>query len=191
MSISVRTSVPLLEHLGSFEHDGGTVAAVLFEGGRLSYPARREIEHMLGYTDPYTLELEARVIEGMSSQWNAAVRFLARLATEQHRGDPTLDLLWGAHHSFMYPEGTGRPTKGAGQAPSIDRLVAALVTVQKYQDLLAGGEHLVLGVIIEAAEVMVQGLHAEGLPPTMAGLEELFDGADPACVALGLVRFGS
>jgi hypothetical protein len=190
VNVSVRTSTALVEHLNTFEHDGGTVAGVLFEGGRLAYPARKEIETMLGYTDPYTIELEARVIEGMSTQWNAAVRFLSRLATEQNRGEQTLDLLWSAHHSFMYPEGTANYKAGAGQKPSIDRLVAALVTIKKYEELLQT-DHLVLSVIVEASEVVVGGLHAVGLPPTMVGLEELFDGADPACVALGLVSFGS
>lgn len=43
--ITVRTNLSLLEHLSTFEVDGGTVASLLFEGGRLSYPGRKEIEY--------------------------------------------------------------------------------------------------------------------------------------------------
>lgn len=185
--VTVRTNPELLEHLRQFSQDGTNMAEVIFEGGRLAYPGRKDLEYELGYSDPYTLELEARVIEGMPARWNAAVRFLARLATDQNVDEPTLSLIWSAHNSYMYPSGYSDSAVGVGKAPSLDRLVAALVSIEKYESLLAT-EHLVLSVIPEAAEVVVKGLHSVGLPPTIEGLEELFDGAPPACVGLGLVE---
>jgi hypothetical protein len=175
--LTVRTNPELLEHLRQHEHDGATVESLLFEGGRLSYPGRKEIEYQLGYTEPYTLELEARVIEGMPPRWNSAARFLSRLMFDRLTDswpDPTLELLWAAHQTFKGP-------------PSLDRLVASLVCIEFHKELVAS-EVLVTSTIMEAAQVLVNGLHSVGLPPTHEGLEELFDGAPPACVGLGLVE---
>lgn len=181
--LKIRTSELLAEHLSNFVYDGATVDSLLFDGGRLAYPGRKELEYQLGYEEPYTLALEARVIEGMSRQWNSACRFLARLATERVMKDGgydhTIELLWSAHHAFAY--------RGEPEDPSTDRLVAALVSIEFYKNLLAN-DALVMSTIIEASEVLVRGLHSHGLPPTLAGLEELWDGAPPACVGLGLVE---
>lgn len=174
--ISVRHSKDLLSHLSSFEVDGATVASALFDGGRLSYPERRRMEHELSFTEPYQLEHEARVMLGMSSQWNAACRFLAKLATRKFSdSDPTLELLWTAHDAFAHL------TKEAGP-PSLDRLVAALVIVHD-----ARKHDLVASVLFQACEVVVLGLQSEGFPPSGASLEEICDGALPACVGLGMV----
>lgn len=172
--IAIRTSLVLLEHLRSHELDGATVASALFDGGRLSYPGRKDIEHQLGYTEPYTLELEARVIEGMPPRTVASVRYLAYIATEAHRGfDLTLDLLWGTHHAYHNRK----------EGPSLDRLVAALVAIEdlRLHDISDEAASV-------AASRVILHLHTIGLPPTKEGLEELFDGADPACVGLGMVQ---
>jgi hypothetical protein len=170
--LTVRTNTELLNHLTEFVHDGATVSSLLFEGGRLSYPGRKEIEYQLGYVEPYTLELEARVIEGLPKKMEAAIRFLA--AESDHLllsgDDATLELLWKAHSSW---------TGGI----SLDRLVAALVVVSYAID----GRTLSSDVE-RAAEMLVRGLHSLGFPPNEAGLEELFDGAPPACVGLGMVE---
>lgn len=171
--IAVRTNPSLLSHLQTFEVDGATVDSLLFEGGRLAYPGRKEIEYELGYADPYTLAMEARVIEGLSKRANAAIRLLAREADDHllfSMEDSTLELLWRSHGSW---------TKGI----SLDRLVAALVMVEYALD----GRTLNADVE-RAAEILVTELHRAGFPPTRVGLEELFDGAAPACVGLGLVE---
>lgn len=170
--ISVRTSLALLHHLRTYEEDGSTVASALFDGGRLSYPGRKDIEYEFSIIEPYTLELEARVIEGLPVKFRGSISFLARVATEAHRGlDPTLDLLWAAHSSFR------------GEGVALDRLVAALVTVQ---DIKTHG--IEDAIACEASLRLIAGMHSLGLPPTHIGLEEIFDGADPACLGLGLVE---
>ncbi len=180
--IVVRPNQKLMEHLRTYEYDGATVDSLLFEGGRLAYPGRKEIEHQLGYIEPYTLELEARVIEGLSPKMVAAIRLLSREAMcipgplkvwSHDDADPTLELLWMAHGSW-------------DGAPSFDRLVAALVMIE--YTLEAGPQGTFDPMIEMAAEVLVRGLHKLGFPPTHEGLEELFDGAPPACVGLGLVE---
>ena len=174
--IRIRTSPGLLAHLRKHEHDGSTVATVLFGGGRLHYPGRQHVEMQLGHADPYTLELEARVIDGFDKRTAASIRFLSRLATDRVLNDelidPTLQLLWDAHASYR-----GEPT-----SPSLDRLVAALVEIQANLLVPFPKE------IGDGADVLISGLHAFGFPPTRAGLEELFDGAPPASVGLGIVE---
>lgn len=174
--IVVRPNLKLMEHLRTFEYDGATVDSLLFEGGRLAYPGRKEIEHKLGYIEPYTLELEARVIEGLPKKMSAAIRLLSREAVstpgplaEDHL-DPTLELLWMAHGAW-------------NDEVSLDRLVAALVMVEYATRVGPLDPNVEM-----AAEVLVRGLHALGFPPTHEGLEELFDGAPPACIGLGLVE---
>ncbi len=169
--VTVRTNESLLEHLRTFEHDGATVDSLLFEGGRLSYPGRKDIEYQLGYVEPYTLELEARVLEGISPRMAASIRILADAARDLAMSEPTLEFLWAAHSSWR-----------AGV--SLDRLVAALVMVEYATD---DRSVLVDEDVQRAAEFLVRGLHTMGFPPNEAGLEELFDGAPPACVGLGLV----
>lgn len=180
MTVSVRTNPKLLEHLRQWEHDGATVDSLLFEGGRLSYPGRKEIEYQLGYTEPYTIELEARIVEGISPRFAAAVRMLANNVKLCEELDPTLELLWSAHSSW------------SANGISLDRLVAALVMIQIMQDgerdnHLSAIEACQNVDLNRAAVILVKGLHSFGLPPTQLGLEELFDGAPPACVGLGLV----
>jgi hypothetical protein len=169
--IVIRTNTELLDHLRSFVHDGATVDSLLFEGGRLAYPGRREIEYQLGYVEPYTLELEARVIEGLPKKVSSAIRVLADAARALAMSEPTLDLLWAAHSSWR-------------EGVSLDRLVAALVMVEYATD---DRSWIVDEDVQRAAEILIRGLHSTGFPPTDEGLEELFDGAPPACVGLGLV----
>lgn len=169
--VTVRTNLELLEHLKSFTQDGATVESLLFEGGRLSYPGRKEIEYQLGYVEPYTLELEARVLEGLSPRVAAAIRILADEAQGLAMIDPTLELLWAAHGAWR-------------GGISLDRLVAALVMVEYATD---DRSVLFSDDVTRAAELLVQGLHSMGFPPNQHSLEELFDGAAPACVGLGLV----
>jgi hypothetical protein len=170
--ISVRTNLDLMNHLRTFEVDGATVDSLLFEGGRLAYPGRKEIEYQLGYTEPYTLELESRAIEGIKPKMAASIRILADAARDLAMSEPTLELLWAAHSSWR-----------AGI--SLDRLVAALVMVEYATD---DRQILVSDDVRRAAEILVKGLHSSGFPPDEKGLEELFDGAPPACVGLGLVE---
>lgn len=171
--VSVVVDSTLLAHLQTWQHDGATVASSLFADGRLSYPGRDYVEEQLGAPDPYTLAHEARVIRGLGARAEAAVRILSWEANRRHASDdPTLELLWLAHESAGPLEGI-----------SPDRLVAALVSVQEltsghWWDMEAGC----------AAQVLVEDLTALGFPPTQEGLEELFDGAEPACVGLGLVQ---
>ena len=173
--VTVRTNLELLEHLRTFEQDGATVAGALFEGGRLSYPGRRELEYMLGYTEPYTLELEARVIEGLPRRMAAAIRILADVAGDLASSEPTLDLLWAAHSTWR-------------SGVSLDRLVAALVVVEMLVSSNSVGTWYGRDADLQqAAQVLVGGMHSIGFPPSQASLEELFDGAPPAAVGLGLV----
>ncbi len=170
--ILVRTCQSLLEHLVSHEHDGTTVALSLFSDGRLMYPGRRDVEEQMGAEDPYTLEHEARIVVGLGRRTEAAIRMLAREASARHTGhDPTLDLLWSAHVSAPSSEGI-----------SLDRVVAALVAVQELSEGNWNDPD-----VIEAAVVMIDGLRSAGFPPSRSGLEELFDGADPAVCGLGMV----
>lgn len=171
--ITVATDQSLLEHLRTFEHDGGTVAGTLFEGGRLSYPERKELEHQLGQPEPYTLELEARTVSGLTKPMAAAVRLLCREAISRRWFpdlDPTLELLWMAHGSW-----TG--------GTSLDRLVCAMTMVE-----YAMNNRTFDRDIEDACQVLVAGLYALGMPPTSEMYEELFDGAYPACAGLGLVE---
>lgn len=173
--LTIRSNPRLMEHLTTFAVDGATVDSLLFEGGRLAYPGRKEIEYLLGYEEPYTLALEARVIEGISPQMAASIRTLGRFArTTSNDGrtdqiDSTLELLWLAHESWDR------------NGISLDRLVAALVGVNLALENKADD------VIEDACAVLIKELHLLGFPPTHEGLEELFDGAPPACVGLGLV----
>lgn len=163
----------LFEHLRTWEHDSTTVEAALFHDGRLLYPGRWDVEDHLGAQDPYTLAHEARVLVGLGARPSAAVRLLAREATERHaHEDPTLELLWLSHGSAGGLRGT-----------SLDRLVAALVAINELTLGLWWDEAAVM-----AAQVLVADLHGLGFPPTREGLEELFDGAEPACVGLDLVE---
>ena len=176
MSLTIRSDPRLLDHLTQFEVDGATVDSLLFEGGRLSYPGRKEIEYHLGYEEPYTLALEARVIEGISTKMSASIRTLARFARTipnddwSNEIDPTLELLWLSHEGWDQ------------NGIALDRLVAALCGVGFAMNNKQNE------VIEEACAILVRGLHSMGFPPTYEGLEELFDGAPPACVGLGLVE---
>ena len=180
MTITLKVSSTLLSHLMTYEVDGGSVGTLLFEaGGRLSYPGRADLERLMGYPEPYTLEHECRTVQGLSKKTASAIRFLAGAATLKFKGfDPTLDMLWGVHDAYSPEEREG---------PSVDRVVAALVMVEhvssEHQVLLAVSNDVYL-----AALLLVQGMHAAGFPPTQAGLESLFDGAEPACCGLGLVE---
>ncbi len=176
MTFIVRQSSELLDHLRTFEVDGSTVEGALFEGGRLHYPERRRMEHDLGFIEPYMLEHEARVIDGMGTRWNAACIFLARVASKRHaERDATLALLWGSHAAFQSKQAC---------PPSLDRLVAALVTVEEALGIQVGGAPP--GLVL-ACTTLVAGLQAEGFPPSGLALEEICDGAVPACVGLDLV----
>jgi len=177
--MEVSLSEELLQHLATHEIDGATVAGSLFEGGRLSYPERRRMEYELGFSEPYLLEHEARVIRGMPVQWNECVAFLSRIATRRAVDDPTLELLWGSHDAFIHAE-------KRGEAVSLDRLIAALVVIH---DALGmdGNANRGLRPLIEASAVLIRGLESEGFPPSSAALEEICDGALPACVGLGIV----
>ena len=171
--ITVRLSSTLRHHLETYEVDAATVASVLFDGGRFSYPGRKEMEYELAYTEPYTLDHESRVIEGLPRKVTAAIRLLSHEATKRFKGDPTLDMLWEAHEAYPRPEKEG---------PSLDRFVAALVMMQHAMDERTFDDDIEL-----ACTALISGLQAEGFPPSSESLEELFDGAPPACVGLGLV----
>lgn len=148
-----------------------------FQGGRLSYPGRKDLEAEMGGLDPYTISHEARTAKGLPIDLTAAVRFLARQVTLAFgESDPRLGLLWGVHDEFSY--GLAEP----GEV-SLDRFVGALVGVEQVRR-----GHGVTPESLEAAEVVLMGMHSLGLPPTHLGLEELFDGAFPACVGLGIVE---
>ena len=178
--IRVHHSDALMLHLETFEDDGATVASLLFDGGRLSYPERQHMEYQLGFSEPYTLYHEARVMTGMGPQWNAACRFLARLATRKSAGhDPTLDLLWTAHDAFSH-------LSNPAEDPALDRLIAALVTIHDARKL-ERRDGTGAGTLVRAGEILIRGLHSQGFPPSSAALEELCDGAMPACVGLGMI----
>lgn len=173
MTVTVQPDRSLLEHLRTFEHDGATVASALFEGDRLTYPGRRELEFQLGVPEPYTLELEARTVGGLPRPMNAAIRLLCREAISRRWFpdlDPTLELLWMAHGAWH-----------GGTA--LDRLVCALVMVEYAMNNRTFDDD-----IEEASVILVRGMHSLGLPPSSESLEEIFDGAWPACVGLGLVE---
>lgn len=171
--IVVRPCQLLLEHLQTYQVDGASVASALFREGRLWYPSRWEVEDLMQAPDPYTLGHEARVISGLPAPVVSSINLLSWQATQRHaHRDPTLELLWLSHGSLVSPLG-----------PSLDRLVAALVTVEELTEGLWWDD-----AAYEAMEVLVDGLNRLGFPPTRAALEEIFDGADPACVGLGLVE---
>lgn len=177
-SLAVRHSPRLLEHLRTHVIDGSTVDAALFEGGRLMYPARRVVEQTMGRPEPYTIEYEARVLDGLGSSVRASLWLLSAEATERLRGtDPTLDLLWGSHAAYPRLDGEG---------PSLDRLVTALVMVGQMRDGDLSGD----GDLERAAILLVRAMAALGFPPSAVSLEEIWDGAAPACVGLGLVEVG-
>ncbi len=177
--MNVRHSPQLQQFLSSYEVDGTTVAAALFDGGRLWYPGRRELEHALGYTEPYTLEHESRVIDELPAPVAKAIRLLARSAPSVlPELDPTLELLWEAHASWVPPS----PLIVAG-----DRLVAALVTTHAISEVGSPPEQFVGGELAMAALRLITFMQSTGFPPSSAALEEIFDGAPPACVGLGLV----
>jgi len=171
--ITVKHSPTLKDWLSTCIVDGGTVDSLLFDGGRLSYPGRQEIEVQLGMAEPYTLDHEARTIEGLSRKVQASIRLLSAHATRLYGdSDHTLHLLWEAH--MLYP----RPL---GEGPSLDRLIAALVMVQMATTVEVDAD------IDYASVVLITALHAEGFSPSSAAIEELCDGAPPASVGLGLV----
>lgn len=177
MDLRIRESETLLRHLQTYRVDGATVDSVLFEGGRMFYTGRKEIEQQLGHTEPYTLSHEARVVEGFLRSINASIRLLSGIATCHFDGhDNTLDLLWQSHAAYERPMFEG---------PSLDRLVAALVMVEH----IRGNGHQSRDVQ-RACCVLVRGLNAAGFPSSGEALEEIWDGAAPACVGLGLVDIG-
>jgi hypothetical protein len=178
--IKVVHSPALYKHLSEWTLDGASVASVLFDGNRLSYPERRTLETELGYVEPYTLEHESRTIVGFSRRTMAAIRLLSRDATELLSSvDQTLELLWRAHDAWIRTE------------VSLDRLIAALVMVQSILDREDDPDRCLTPQHMEqtdAAFALIEGMYTMGFPPTRAALEEIFDGAPPACVGLGLVE---
>lgn len=184
MTIVVRHSPDLQTHLETFEVDGTTVAATLFHGGRLAYPGRKDLEQSLGYTEPYTIQHESRVIEGLPRNVRDAVLKLAEAAQHISELDPTLELLWEAHSSW-------RAHKARVDAVSGDRLVTALAIIQLLtleSDLGAYfDETYDTKSLASAATKLLTYMHSVGLPPSSESLEEIFDGAPPASVGLGLV----
>ena len=176
IALTVRQSPTLLNHLKIHDHDGATVETALFEGGRLQYPGRQQIEQQLGFMDPYTIELESRVLVGFFQSVTASIRLLSRAATETFRGqDETLDLLWDSHNSYVRPSGEG---------PSLDRLVAALVMVEHAKQTQTSPD------IEYACLVLIRGLSAAGFPPGQRALDELWADCPPACIGLGLITLG-
>lgn len=169
--IVLRHSRTLAEFLGQFtDSDGGSFAELIFADGRLAYPARTDIEKVLGFDDPHTLDHESRVFHGASPRFSSAVKLLAAEATDRLQGwDPTLDLLWSAHHTAL---------REVGEV-SVDRLVAALVAVQMF----ASGAWNPTEWDMPAL-ALVEEMHMAGMPPTKHVLSEL---GEPACVLLGLV----
>lgn len=172
LSLRVSHSLPLERHLRSFEVDGTTVEATLFSDGRLMYPGRHDVEQTMQAAEPYTLWHEARVIEGFFGSIYKAIWVLSDAATELPDLDPTLEVLWRSHAA-------ARPLN---LAPSLDRLVAGLVMVE----WLRAGR--VNGPWDDAAVTLVRAMGAAGFPPSANALEEIWDGAAPACVGLGLVE---
>jgi hypothetical protein len=175
--ITVKHSQHLLSHLQTYKVDDGTVASLLFEGGRLSYPGRKALEHELGYIEPYTLEHEARVISGLPKKVSASIRLLASDMTSRLHGfDITLDLLWQSHQAYQRQKDEG---------PSLDRFIAALVAVKMASD---DNIYSTWKDADDACYILISGLHSVGFPPTADMLEELWDGAAPASVGLGIVE---
>lgn len=180
MTFTVRPSDHLLAHLSAYHHDGSSVAEALFAGGRLCYPGRHHVEQQLGCPDPYGLGHESRVLEGPGVP-AAQIRLLAGLATDRAAGiDPTLDLLWHAHRSHRV----------TGEGPSLDRLVASLVALRALHDALwePGRDRCFWPALLEAGAGLYGWMQAEGLPPSEHALEEICDGAMPACIGLNLVE---
>lgn len=186
MSISVHTSPSLLKHLSTYQVDGATVEGAFFADGRLQYPGRAGLELEYNYVEPYTLKQEARVIEGLGIKANACIRMLSSWATASLAGtDPTVDFIWEAHDEYQLLAAHDNPDEG----PSLDRLLAALVAVHELKDETVKVEDDDFDqILLTAAVTLVQELHRVGLPPTHAGLEEIFDGAEPAVAALGCVE---
>lgn len=166
--ITVKHSSELEQWLSTYEVEGQTIANVLFAGGRLSYPGRKEIEIQLGETEPYTLTHEARVIYGLPKNVENAIKLLADLAFE-YADDPTLEMLWDAHSAYR-------------KEISLDRLVAALVGVNIVSSNSETGVSLASSCL-----TLVSFLNSAGFPPSSIALEEICDGAMPACVGLNLV----
>lgn len=180
LSLRVSHSPVLEKHLSTFEVDGTTVEGALFSDGRLMYPGRQGLEQIMHAAEPYTLWHEARVVEGFFGSINQAIWLLAEQATEVPDLDPTLEVLWRSHAAAR-----GIGLAASPLAPSLDRLVAALVTVQRLSELAEPERALA-----DAAIVFVRGLTAAGFPASAAALEEIWDGAAPACVGLVLVDIG-
>ena len=176
LSLRVTHSPRLMEHLSKFEVDGTTVEASLFADGRLTYPGRHDIEQTMLAPEPYTLWHEARVIEGLFESISSAIWKLSALVSSADDLDPTLEVLWRSHSN----------AEQLKVPPSLDRLVAAMVAVEK----LKSSRQPSGDPMGEAAYVMVRGFAAAGFPLSAAAMEELWDGAAPACVGLGLVDIG-
>lgn len=171
--VQVLIDPTLFDHLQTWSHDGATVASALFQDGRIYYPGRWDVENHIGDVDPYTLGHEARVVVGLGPKAEAAIRLLSREVTRRHaEEDGTLELLWLSHES-------AGPLLGA----SLDRLVAALVAVHELTVGIWWDQEAAV-----AAEVLVAEMTNAGFPPTRESMEELMDGAEPACVGLGLVE---
>lgn len=176
LSLRVTHSPKLMEHLAKFEVDGTTVEATLFADGRLMYPGRHDIEQTMKAPEPYTMWHEARVIEGLFESISTAIWKLSAFVSSADDLDPTLEVLWRSHAN----------SEGLRIPPSPDRLVAAMVAIEKLKDSRRpSGDHL-----DEAAYVLVRGFAAAGFPLSANALEEIWDGAAPACVGLGLVDIG-
>jgi hypothetical protein len=176
LTLTISHSPPLEKHLSEFEVDGATVASVLFADGRLMYPGRHDVEQTMQAADPYTLWHEARVVGGLFGSISKAVWDLALAAGELPDLDPTLDLLWRSHAAAQALLSSG---------PSLDRLVAALVMVESLRRSGRGPRAL-----DDSAIVLVRAMAAAGFPASATSLEEIWDGAAPACVGLGLVEIG-
>lgn len=178
MTLSVKTDASLLSHLKEFDVDGSTVESALFAGGRLTYPGRRDLEMQLGFDEPYTIGHEARVVIGLPPPLCKTIRLLANNALFVPDDiDPTLHLLWSSHSAW------------SSNGISLDRIVAAAVMVEYV--LESGLEQLPeqrLAVLEEHSLRMIDDMRKAGFPLTRRSLEELFDGADPACVGLNLVE---
>lgn len=176
MTLIVRTDPKLLEHLRFFAVDGCTVGGSLFDGSnRLTYPGRNELERELKFVEPYTLEHEARVVIGMPRQLEDAIRTLANNVWYMVPDvEPTLELLWAAHSAWSQ------------NGISLDRIVAAQVTLQAV--VSSGDRADVPEQMYDASMEFIEGMRKLGFPLRREALEELFDGADPACIGLGLVE---
>lgn len=175
LELRVSHSEPLERHLSSYEFDGSTVEAALFSDGRLMYPGRHDVEQTMRAAEPYTLSHEARVIEGFYGSIVRSIWVLSEAAADLPDLDPTLELLWQTHSA----------ARRLNQPPSLDRLVAALVMVERIR---GGGR--AADPLGDAAYVLVRAMAAAGFPVSASALEEIWDGAAPACVGLDLVEIG-